>query len=372
MTGRAGTAATDVQPLRGPRSSFSSVDVALIGSPRKPPWQCHYYDITFSPTGAPERAPPPRNTELPMYVSPTDLAFAGPRHASVAAANFGGIANRLRCLMTCNAFSTGTPIAYWDGNWSGHPIQEYPAEEAEAVFSIPLLPAVSLRSDDRPFYDSWIVLNREIMEAGKATAALCIDALNGDGLKSAQLLYQIPDPIFQSLRSNLMELLSRDFLQKIERLTDFCQGIDYAVISMRFWIDCPSSFHIEDLGTRLAINWSNKDEFEKMLRSVENWKIGRLPPSVTALCSIRQYIRKLGINNVVLMSDRWSGINFYSGQIRKLENILSTEFHSGIERQIANMFVIAYSKFLGRSKDSTFTHLPLLLREKWSIKIIDM
>jgi hypothetical protein len=300
------------------------------------------------------------------------LAYGGRRYARLDAANFGGITNRLRCLLTCSAFSETTPHVYWDGNWSGEPMHGYPVEDAKRVLSLPLVPAASLDESPHPTYDDWIVLTPEIVNERRATAALCLDALNGDGLKSAEMLYQIPDPIFHSLQTHFLRLLSREYMARVERLTAVCKGVRYAVISLRFWSECVRSFTIDSYINRLNVNWLTPSDFDAICASISGNKWPRLRPSVSALRSARELIRNNGIDNIILMSDRWDGASFCAGSAEAINDAVLANFRAGAERQIANMFVIAQAAMFWRSKDSTYTHLPILLSDKWSMRIVDM
>jgi hypothetical protein len=299
------------------------------------------------------------------------LAYRGHRYKRLDAANFGGLTDRLRCLLTCSAFSESTPHVYWDGNWSGAPLHRYPLDDAKRLMSLPLLPTASLEQSVVPTYDDWIVLTPEIVSGPRATAALCIDALNGDGLKSAAMLYQIPDPIYDSLQSRFRRLFSSEYLQKIDQLTDVCRGLRYAVISFRFWSECVPTFRIDSFIDRVDANWTTLTDFEDVCQAIISAKWPRLRPAASALRSARDFFRGNGIDNIILMSDRWQGASFCVGTARIINDAVLANFPAGIERQLANMFVIANATFFWRSKDSTYTHLPILLSEKWSIRIID-
>jgi hypothetical protein len=301
-----------------------------------------------------------------------NLGFGGVRYPSIVAANFGGITNRLRCLMTCNAFSRGKPTLGWGENWSDAKLHDYSTEQAATVFDVPLLPATDLWSGNLPWYDNWFILTPEIMCTNKATIALCLSALNGDGLKAGAALYQLPDRIFFSLQNNLTSLFQQNFLDKLQRLANMCRTINYAAISLRFWVECPSSLSLDVPDVRLSTNWKGQQEFAQAIKSIEHTKWPRLRPAAQALKNARQYIGHARIGNVILMTDRWDGTNYYSGATGKIRECLETEFPAGLPRLIANMFVIANSKILVRSKDSSYTHLPLLLSDKWSISIIDI
>jgi hypothetical protein len=247
----------------------------------------------------------------------------------------------------------------------------YGIADAKRILSLPLLPAASLESSSEPTYDDWIVLTPEIVNERRATAALCIDALNGDGLKSAGMLYQIPDPIYDSLRAHFLRLFSSEYMARIHRLTEICQSMRYAVISFRFWSECVPAFKIDSFINRVDVNWVTPTDFDNFCNSVAGSKWPRLRPSVAALRSARELLHRNGIENVVFMSDRWHGASLCVGEATALRDAVIANFAAGIERQIANMFVIANSSIFWRSKDSTYTHLPILLSAKWSMRIVD-
>jgi hypothetical protein len=299
------------------------------------------------------------------------LAYPGRRYKRLDAANFGGLTDRIRCLLTCSAFSEVAPSVYWEGNWSGEALNNYPVDDARSVFSLNLLPTESLEYVDRPIYDDWLILTPEILGEGRTTAALCIDALNGDGLKSAAMLYQMPDPIYDSLQAYYLQLFSRDYMLKIHRLIKVCRSVRYAVISFRFWRECVPSFRINSFIDRVDVNWVTLTNFEEFCESIVGAKWPRRRPSRSSLRGARELLRKSRIDSIIFMSERWQGASFCVGAAKAISDAVLSDFTPGVERQVANMFVIANAATFVRSTDSTYTHLPILLSDKWSVRILD-
>jgi hypothetical protein len=301
----------------------------------------------------------------------SELAWRKEPLETIASANFGGLTNRLRCLITTSAFSVREPVLFWDGNWSGKSLHEYAREGAHEIFK-PKICGKSPEMTNLPFYDDWIVLTPEILRESKSTAAYCIDALNGDGLKSAAMLYHMPDNVFYDLQARTMKVLSNEFISKIERLVSVCKRVSYAVIVLRFWTECRPTHDVVNSDSRLNTRAEDHETFSDMLKSLTSKKWPRIPPAVHAVREVRKWIDDSGVKSVIMTSERWGTKNFYSGETREIRETHERLFESALEKQIANLFVAANAKILCRSKDSAFSHIPVLLNDKWALHVIDI
>jgi hypothetical protein len=310
-------------------------------------------------------------TTLTILYAPA-LAMHGRAFPRLDCANYGGITNRLRSLLTCSAFSEAPPHVFWDGHWPNAKQYDYPLAEARRIFAFPFATATVPLDSDAPVYDDWLVLTPDILCAGRSTAAMCMDALNGDGLKSAEMLYQLPDGVYLSLQKGLLEMFSGEYRSRLSQLTAICRNLRYAVISFRFWSECEAAFWIHSDTTRLNLNWNTPKEFEGVCDSITRSKWLRVRPSRASLRAARSWLREQNFDNVVFMSERWNGATFCLGKADTVRDAVLTGFAPGLERQIANMFVIANASALWRSKDSTYTHLPVLLGPKWGLRVLDV
>jgi hypothetical protein len=169
-----------------------------------------------------------------------------------------------------------------------------------------------------------------------------------------------------------MDMFSKEFLIKIARLRDLCKQFSYAAFSFRFWHELGANFNTENGASRLRVNWRNQHEFYEMgIVSLTRHKWNRLPPSSCALHEVRTMLETRGVKNFVFMSERWKSSSVYIGDVAALKKSVGNMFESRLEKEIANMFIIANARYLCRSRDSTYNHLPILLGGKWAIDVID-
>jgi hypothetical protein len=95
--------------------------------------------------------------------------------------------------------------------------------------------------------------------------SFCIDTLNGDGLKNAEMVYLLPDEIFYSFGNCLQQLISSSFHARLDKLVSTCWERQYGVITLRYWVDCPRSLSREHPETRPLTTWSESEQLKQYL-----------------------------------------------------------------------------------------------------------
>ena len=183
-------------------------------------------------------------------------------------------------------------------------------------------------------------------------------------------MYLLPDAIFYEFKSCIERLFSVEFTERLKKLSLVCQDREYGIFALRFWVDCPRSLNSENNGCRPKTKWRNVDEFSEFLEIICFKKTPRRPPSLAEFRAAKSFMKSEGIDDILFTSDRWfnQGIYDRKGSVR---NALA-KFPEGLERTIATLYIIANAKILCRSKDSTYSHLPLLLGDKWSTRVINL
>lgn len=331
-------------------------------------WMLRRAGRAFRP--APIEPPAP---EWGTLVPIEEIAFGGKSSDGIASASHAGTANRLRCLLTSAMFSENLPTLYWPVSGYDHPIHEHETSDARDIFSTTVVPLA--RGHKPPLHclynHDWHLLSHDIMKLPGNSRSLCVDALNGDGVKNCEMVYMMPDNIFYSFQECLNRLLSPSYLAKIDSLVAQCRQRQYGMFALRYWIDCRRSLSLSDLQDRTLTHWQDAEQLRQYLQLIcaeKKWT--RTPPSLAGFRSARAYMQDVGIQDILITSDRFFSKEIYDpyGSI----GMALQEFKSGPERLIATLYVIANARVVCRSKDSTYSHFSALLGDKWSKKFLDL
>ena len=314
---------------------------------------------------------PPALLPQTTFLSLGDLAFQPDRFLRIHSADFGGLGNRVRCLMTCQAFSTHGSVLCWGVQYSQNPIHVYDFNIASSLFSCPV---VASADHENPApgefaYRDNRILTPSILGLSHPSICFCMDALNGDGLKSPEMLYLLPDPIFDELRASLWSCLHADFAVRLSELAGMCKQVDYATFSLRYWIDCESVFELVSPIQKINPRWTTAGEFDSVQESIAHHKWARMAPSLSALRAAKGFVQELGLKEYFFLADRFNQSVLATPGLEEIRLCVEA-FSPGLERAFAKMTVSAYSKVLCRSNHSTFSHLPLLMNDKWKIRVL--
>lgn len=242
------------------------------------------------------------------YLSLGDLAFQPDRFQKIHSADFGGLGNRIRCLMTCQAFSTHQAVLCWGVQNNDNPMHVYGFSVAASVFSCPVIES-SDRENPAPgefAFQDFRVMTPGILRLSHPSICFCMDALNGDGLKNPEMLYLLPDSIYEELRAGLWNCFRAEFAARLAGLVSVCEGVDYATFSLRYWIDCESAFRLVTPNQKINPHWHSASEFAAVQQSIADYKWARMAPSLSALRAAKEFIQGLGLKDYFFIADRFN------------------------------------------------------------------